>query len=223
VRGARHTDATLDEWVRFVFDHPVKETAWHFDIDAPDLVLPPERAADLIAETFERGAELLRPFTDAQLNQGFWFLVSSGNSNYMCCLTNASVSWPARKRALRAFVPLFREVMATRCTPSLSHLDEPGTALNSACYMWWDIVLLCPPLDARQPREPIHDEVLAVLAELLEIPHDACRESALHGLGHWALNDPAAKTVIDAFLARPDGLRPELLAYARAARTGCIQ
>jgi len=216
-------NATLDEWVRFVFDHPVTETAWHFATDAPDLRLPPERAAHLIAETFERGAELLRPFTDAQLNQGFWFLVSSGNSDYICCLTDASVPMPARTRALRAFVPLFRNVMAARCAASLSHRSESGSALNSACYMWWDIIPLCPPLNAREPREPMHDEVVAVLAELLEIPHDACRESALHGLGHWAPYDPAAKTVIEAFLARSESLRPELLAYARAARTGCIQ
>ena len=216
-------DTTLDEWVRYVFDHPVTETAWHFDTDSEYLVLPPERAAQLLAETFERGGELLQPFTDAQLNQGFWFLVYSGNSEYMRCLTDASVPWPARRRALHAFVPLFRDVMAARCTPSLSHRSEPGTALNSACYMWWDIVLLCPPLHAGERREPLHDEVLAVLAELLEVPHDACRESALHGLGHWALNDPAATTVIDAFLDRSAGLRPELLEYARAARTGCIQ
>jgi len=89
--------------------------------------------------------------------------------------------------------------------------------------MWWDIIPLCPPSSAHEPRTPLHDEILAVLAELLELPHDACRESALHGLGHWALNDPAAKTVIDGFLDRSEGLRPELLAYARTARTGCIQ
>src|SRR3954471_13062880 len=117
-------DTTLDEWVRFVFDHPVTETAWHFDIDAPYLRLPPERAAQLIAETFERGAELLQPYTDEQLNQGFWFLICSGNSEYMFCLTDASVPWPTRRRALRAFVPLFRDVMAARCTPSLSHYSE---------------------------------------------------------------------------------------------------
>ena len=78
-------DATLEEWVRFVFDHPVTEIAWHFDAEAAYLALPPERVACLIAETFERSGELLQPFTDAQLNQGFWFLVYSGNSSYMCC------------------------------------------------------------------------------------------------------------------------------------------
>lgn len=215
-------DLSLAQWIRFVFDHPVADPAWHFDIDAPYHELSASRTADLIAETFESGGALLQPFTDAQLNQGFWFLVSSGSSDYMLCLTDASAPWFLRQRALRAFIPLFRDVMAPRCTASLSHLSEPGGALNSACYMWWDLLPLDAQWEARRPPEPIHAEALAVLGELLAIPHDACRESALHGLGHLALFHPEAVPVIDAFLAAPAGMRPELLDYARQARTGCI-
>jgi hypothetical protein len=215
-------DATLDQWVRFVFDHPVTEVAWHFDIDAPDLGLPPAQAATLMAETFERSVELLRPFTDAQLNQGFWFLLSTGSSGYMLCLTDASVAWPLRRRVLRSFLPLFRDVMAARCTASLSHRSESGSALNSACYMWWDLLPLEGSWYAGRPPDPIHAEALLVLAELLQIPHDACRESALHGLGHLALFRPEAAAIVDAFIERSTDLRPELLAYAEQARTGCI-
>ncbi len=215
-------DATLDEWVRSVFDHPVTEIAWHFDVAAPELPLTKVRTAELVAETFERSGELLRPFTDAQLNQGFWFLICGGNSNYMWCLTDASVPWPERRRALRVFLPLFRDVMATRCAPSLSHRSEPGSPLNSACFMWWDLL----PLDATWPEgrlpEPIHAEALAVLAELLDISHDACRESALHGLGHLAFFHPEVAAVVDAFIERSPDLRPELLDYARAARVGHV-
>jgi hypothetical protein len=215
-------DVTLDEWVRFIFDHPVTETAWHFDIASPGLTLPATQTATLIAQAFERSGELLRRFTDAQLNQGFWFLVSSGSSDYMFSLLDAAVAWPVRRRALRSFVPLFRDVMAPRCTPSLSHRSEPGSALNSACYMWWDLLPLGGPCEAGRPPEPIHAEALAVLAELLEIPHDACRESALHGLGHLALFHAEAAPIVDAFIERSPDLRRELIAYARQARTGYI-
>lgn len=88
------TELSLDEWIRFVFAHPVTDPAWHFDIDAPYHELRASRSAELIAETFERAGELLQPFTDAQLNQGFRLLVSSGSSDYMFCLTDASVPWP---------------------------------------------------------------------------------------------------------------------------------
>jgi hypothetical protein len=217
------SDLALDEWIRYVFDHPVTDPAWHFDIDAPYQEHTAERTAVLIADTFERSGELLRPFSDAQLNQAFWFLASSSSSEYMCCLTYASVPWPLRQRALRSFVPLFRDVMASRCATTLAHRVEPGaTPLNSACFMWWDLLPFDGSWADGQAPRPIDTEVLAVLAELLAIPHDACRESALHGLGHLALFHPEAVPVIDAFLDRSAGLRPELVAYARQARTGRI-
>ena len=54
-----------------MFDHEVTEPAWHFDVNAPWLKISPTRAAELISETFENAGELLRPFSDAQLNQAF--------------------------------------------------------------------------------------------------------------------------------------------------------
>jgi hypothetical protein len=58
---------------------------------------------------------------------------------------------------------------------------------------------------------------------MLALPHDACRESALHGLGHWhhAYPDQTAD-IIDEFLARNEGIRDELRRYAMAARCGCV-
>ena len=217
------SDLSVAEWVSYLFDHPVTDPAWHFDVDSPYLQVDAERAAELIAETFEASGTLLAPFTDAQLNQGFWFLVSPGNSGYMCCLTAPSVAWSTKQRVLRSFVPLFRDVMAARCSPVLRHLDESGSStLNSACFMWWDLL----PLDESDGPEALpasmRGEVLAVLSELLEIPHDACQESALHGLGHWALWHAEARGVIERFIDRSEGLRVELVAYARMARTGCI-
>lgn len=213
----------LNDWIAYLFDHEVTDPAWHFDIDAPYIHLPPAAAAELISETFEKSARLLRPFTDAQLNQGFWFLVSNGGSDHMFCLPDASVPLPLRQRALRSFVPLFEQLMAARCTPVLSHLDEPGTSpLNAACYMWWDILPLHAAPDGDPQNAGFTDDVFSVLGQLLAIPHDACRESALHGLGHWIFYDAKGVAIIDAFLAREQNLRPELVAYAKAARTGCI-
>ena len=213
---------TLPTWVAYLFDHPVESSAWYFAVDAMYLSPGPQRVAELVAETFEQSATLLRPFSDAQLNQGFWFLL--GSSDHMHQLTDASVAWPVRQRAWRSIIPLFREVMAPRCTPALSHLDEPGASpLNLACYMWWDMMPVGPdPTSRDASRRPLDEELLAVMTALLEIPHDACRESALHGLGHWTFKHAPAIAAIDAFLARSADLRPELLAYAKAARTGCI-
>jgi hypothetical protein len=38
------TEATLAEWIDYVFDHPVEDPAWHFSIDSPRLDPAPARS-----------------------------------------------------------------------------------------------------------------------------------------------------------------------------------
>jgi hypothetical protein len=82
---------------------------------------------------------------------------------------------------------------------------------------------------ARQPARKafggaeFDSEVLSVLQRLLAIPHDACRESALHGLGHWSIDYPKVVDIIDQFLSHSPDLRHELIAYAKSAKNGGVQ
>jgi hypothetical protein len=139
---------SLSDWITHVFDHSVADPAWHWSSDAPAWEGSSEDTVAFIADTFERSGELLARFTDAQLNQGFWYLTSAGVSDLMFALVEPGVPLAARLRAIRSFLPLFEQVMAIRCSPHLSHLDEqPANPLNGACYMWWDI-----PPDPRQAR-----------------------------------------------------------------------
>ncbi len=213
---------SLSDWITHVFDHPVSEPAWHWESDAPEWESKAERDANFIAETFERSGELLKSFSDAQLNQGFWYLVSNSCSEFMYSLVEPKVALTLRRRALRSFVPLFEQVMAARCSPHLSHLDESGAnPLNGACYMWWDILAIHGYPDLPE-RAEFDSEVLVVLKQLLLIRHDACRESALHGVSEWAIYYPNVANMVDDFLARTPDLRPELVAYAQSAKVGGV-
>jgi hypothetical protein len=211
---------SLSEWIAYLFNHPVTDPAWHQAMDAPRWQDAAGQVAELIAATFERSGELLARFADAQLDQAFGYLL--GSSDHMLCLVDAKVPLFVRLRALRSFVPLFEQVMAQRCSPHLGHLGEPGAnPLNRACYMWWDILPVCgcPELPERAAFD---QEALQVLERLLAIPHDACRESALHGIGHWVTYYPRLGTVARNFVRQNAGVRPELVAYARAASQGCV-
>lgn len=214
---------SLADWIAHVFDHPVSDPAWHWSLDATEWEGRSEETVAFMAEAFERSGEMLARFTDAQLNQGFWYLVSASCSNFMFALVDPKVPLSTRLRALRSFVPLFEQVMAVRCSQHLSHLDEPhANPLNTACYMWWDLL----PIHGR-PEEPgraeFDAEVLQILSRLLAIPHDACRESALHGVSEWQLYYPSAEGIVDDWLARTVGLRPQLVSYARLAKVGMVQ
>jgi hypothetical protein len=219
-------DARLQLWIEHVFDHPASGPQWYFDADAPLWPGNGDDVPELMAATFERGDELLSALSDEELDQGFWYAVGDGSpSGWSSVLINRSTPAAMRLRVLRSFAPLFEKVMAVRCTQHLSHLSEAGAgALNSSCYMWWDLLNLN---FAASEWVEFRPEMIAVLRRILAIPHDACRESALHGIGHLILdhagNGEGLGNLIEEFLRSNPGVRPELAAYAASARRGCIQ
>jgi hypothetical protein len=94
--------------------------------------------------------------------------------------------------------------------------------------MWWDLLWYRWVFNFRNaPGEatsnPFYAEILLILRRILAIPHDACRESALHGIGHWVRSYPQISGAVDEFLAVTPGLRAEFTEYARRARLGHVQ
>ena len=221
--GERIDSLPFEGWVGHTFDHPAPGPEWYFDLDAPFWAGPASLTVAYVTRLFEDPCPMLAGYSDEQLKQGFWYLLSNGLSDYMCALTDVSVPMTDRVRCVRSFVPVFKNLFAMRCTPHLSHLDEPGAGpLNLACYMWWDIIPFgVTPTDASD-RE-LGEAALGAMADILSIDRVACQESALHGLGHWQRRWPTeVARIIDEFLARTANARAELLAYARSARGGCV-
>jgi hypothetical protein len=216
----------LQVWIDHVFDHAVIDPPWYwagaianYEDEWPEAQ---ETIVVHIAETFEHAGRLLSRFSDEQLDQGFWYLFREGPPDSMGMLLDARVPLACRLRALRSFVPLFEQVMAERCSSHLSYLNEEGAnPLNSACYMWFDEVL-----DRFNPERLIQaqldTDLIGTLRAILTIPHDACLESALHGIGHWVPQYPQLADVAGELLSGSPGLRPELLAYAESARAGNV-
>ncbi|MFN0016765.1 MAG: hypothetical protein ACKVP0_00815 [Pirellulaceae bacterium] len=215
----QHYEGTYLDWIRHVFDHPISNPAWHWDLKADTTEPPPPESVAYLTRLFEE-PEILATYSDPQVNQGFWYLVDNSCSSYMFSLIELGVSWPERQRGIRSIATLFAQLFAHRCSNHLSHFDEVGAgALNLVCYMWWDI------FPARgQDGELLDAELLAVMKRILTLDSVACQESALHGLGHWHMYYPEmVEQIIDEFLARVDSARPELREYAECARRGCVQ
>jgi hypothetical protein len=219
----------LDDWIDHVFDHAVSDPPWYYASAhaTPTPCALEKRGEDVvehIAETFENAGELLSRFSDEQLGQGFWYLFYPGETSFMETLLDSGILLESRRRALRSSVPVFEQVMARRCSSSLSHLpdtDANANDLNSACYMWFDVLL-----DRFRPQKlregQLDADLIATLGAILAIPHDACRESALHGIGHWVRHYPELAGIVDQFLKNNPALPPELVAYARDAKAGNV-
>lgn len=221
--GRHLTDLTFDDWVEHVFAHavPFHGQAWYFEPDCDWWDPTPEQAVAHFTRLCATPGQLTEQFSDGQIAQGFWYLLNNAS---MHALIDASVPLAGRTEAVRLMAQVFRNVFQPRCAPVLSHLDEAGAnALNTICYMWWDILPLFAEPGGHRPN-PIDDACLSVMRETLALANPACQESALHGLGHWAGAYPLfVAGAIDDFLTAQPNLRPELKAYALAARSGCVQ
>jgi len=221
--GERLSNLSFDEFVRFVFDHSVDGPQWYFDLDAPFWAGPGAVTIAYVTRLFEEPEDVLAPYDDAQLGQGFWFLLSNGCSDCMMALYDEAVPVADRARCIASFTNVFRRLFAVRCSPHLSHLDEPGAAaINLPCYMWWNILPLAAAPEDRARRE-IDRAALDVMANVVMLDAIACQESALHGLGHWQHAYPReVEDIIDRFIAARPQARAELLAYAKSSRRGCV-
>jgi hypothetical protein len=217
-------DISFDRWVRFLFDRSVTDPPWYQDADPDTAEAQPERVITYATNLFERAGIFLAQYSDAQVNQGLWCLIGEGYSP-LCALGEASIPLEHRVHCIRSISTVFETCFVPRCTSHLSHLHEPeaGTgALNSVCYMWWDIFPLAGEPENTLRRE-IDEACLSLMETTLQHSSIACQESALHGLGHWKLSYPdRCQGIISTFIQRHPNLRRELLEYAERAKEGNI-
>jgi hypothetical protein len=223
--GKPRSDFSFDEWIIFVFNHPVDDSRleWYWDIEADWWAGPAALTVEYLTEAFENSKRVFEPYSDSQLNQGLWYLASNACSGHMLALMDASVPWPARQRCVHSFQPLYEDCFAKRCTPHLSHLGEPGAGqLNLVCYMWWDILPVAGSPDDPACKE-VNQALLQVMDSALKLDSIACQESALHGLGHWHIRFPEqVESIIQNFLQRSNALPENLRKYALNALSGCV-
>ena len=138
MRAQALTDLTFEDWVAHIFDHDVRDPEWYFDLDAEYWDGPAVTTVRYMTRLFQAPLPILDSYTDAQLNQAFWYLNGAANE-FMHTLLDAKVPMAERIECVRAIETLFVTLFAHKCPPHLSHLDEAGVnPLNGICYMWWD-------------------------------------------------------------------------------------
>lgn len=220
----RIVEASFEEWIEFLFDRPRGETHWSFHGQDLKWKVPEELTATYLAQTFETPKMWMNKFSLQQVADGLAYTWYASMGDYFRLLVTATLPWQLQKRIIAALVPLYQHCFCELCQPGLSHLNEcRDNPLNAVCYMFWDACPLCPHPDDRKLREH-DDECLRVMEQTLRIDHDACRESALHGLGHWASSYPSrVHSIVEQGLKTVrKRLGKELLNYAEQAKTGNV-
>jgi hypothetical protein len=219
--------STIDQyqpWLEHVFDRPVGVPAWYVDIDAHEFPAEAQVVTDLITRTMRRSGTDLLVYSDAQVNQGLFYIFNPANSNTIFAILDETVPLEQKIAAIRSIKLLYKDCFTPRCAPVLGHLDEPGTnPLNAICYMLWDVTPLTY-WEGWNQKDQAYAAVLDVLKFALTSTNRACVESALHGLGHLRYLMPRqVEQIIQRFLSKPHIRNEHLLQYAKDAQKGCVQ
>ncbi len=255
--------ATLEQWLEFVFNNPVRKRGWYWDEDFQSRWEGLELTDTLIVRYMTRlflEPGVLRSYSLDQVEQGLWFLLGESSPD---CSSRALLRHQAalldRVACIQAMSGFFRDFILA-VTPDHFDPNAPTIGVNGAAYMWWDIFPMHSYMRSHVPGptraeallsilekwklgaelhdavlkgladelefeiEPeIHQATLRVMSEVLDLPSETCRFSALHGLGHWHAQHPEqVEQIVDAFLARHKDLRPHLIEYASRARLGSV-
>jgi hypothetical protein len=208
---------SFDEWVAFVFDHPVALMVDdEDDLDCDHLLYHPdwfyedewdwngsiEQYLRNATQLFKEPGFLLQAYRPAQLRQGFWHLAGEID-NWIWGGEFYPASWEAREACLRAMTSLFEHLFIK-------------DALEDTCFMWWDFFRTF----ADKPDPAVQQVMLEVMAEIIRLPSEDCWGAALHGLGH--LDHPGKRAVIEAFMEEHPELDAGWHRYAGAAIEGKV-
>jgi hypothetical protein len=223
-------DVSFEAWVSHVFDHPVLDPQWWWQVSASarpqswDEGADPARTLSYLTRLFRAPQILIPRFTRAQINQGLTYLFDPSCSDHMHVLAVASLPWPDRRACIESMTTLYADLIAPVYGDDLGHTEARSDPERPtyACYMLWDVISLYGGMDhADGPR--INDAVLALFERVLKLRAESCLESVLHGLGHWHLYVPdRTEPIVRRFLSRTD-ISPALRHYAEQAATGMVQ
>ncbi len=221
-------EASFDEWLAYLFDRPESDGSnhWVFGNDSgPAWDVPGAETVQFMAKTYEDPDYWMRRYSKTQIADGLSYTWNSSLSDLDFLMRDDPIPWELRRRAIRALVPLYEKCFRNLCTEGLSHLGEClDNPVNGVCYMLWDV---CPfHGKPENPEQQGTDSAcLAVMAAALRIDHEACLESALHGLGHWNNKYPVQSASIIEQWLKSNGAasRLELRRYASAAAQGGVQ
>lgn len=204
---------SFDEWIKFIFDHAVIDdikSAWYFDKQLDEFWDEwtigekgnLKKQVEYAIQLFQDPMFLLKKFSPAQINQGFWFLLSGATGFGLADLIwKTELPWALREQCILSMVKPFQSIF----------VEIPE---QDSCNMWWD--LLRNFSETRDMKVP--DAMFQALTEILQSAVLACQVSALHGLGH--IEHAGKRQVIEDYLQHTHNLDNDIREYALLAIQG---
>lgn len=189
--------------------------------------------ADLMDETYDLPAAVTldyidRALVDPEIHKQFSReQIVIGVQQFFC---NSCSNFPfyyiedvdetRRVSSIRNLTHLYSNYFERYCTAPVTDVgnDLSDGTFGYLCYMLWDIFVLHPG----NATAPMITAAIDVMDTAINSNNDQCIVSALHGLGHWVPEAPAARHVIQSWLRSPSTENGVVIDYANIAKTGCV-
>jgi hypothetical protein len=205
---------TFEEWLKFVFDHPVLDTTgpsynqkhWYlrdeeWNLSNWDSVLQ----AEFCTALFDEPSVIKTKYSWEQIEEGFWFLL---NEIVQYLIHDINIPWIKRKKLIESMENLYERLFS----------DDPITLTS---FMWWDGLcydyFMKKGVVENEDDLNVQNTALETLKRILKIESLKCQVAALHGLGHVMHKETAS--VINEFLEQHANLPKRIQEYAKC----CIQ
>ncbi len=212
----------------YIFNRPTDEPEWYWQDDEKEYPFDENEAnvCTFFEHLFLNPKIDLAIYNDEQIGLGLNFIFNNACSNLCYDFKMEDVVFEKKIDILKGIENLFEHIFNPRCEKICSAGSQRALSkLNYICYMFWDITPLRIWTGLDQNETEIYNKTIAnIMKTTLQLTNPACVESALHGLGHLALNYPKISVpIIDKYLANKKNKNQSLINYAKAARTGIIQ
>lgn len=205
---------TFEEWFARVSSFESNDHAWSVSDELDGI--PVETVASYMRNLFTNADTLCADVPPQRLCHMIWFVfgLASGYWGHIFCLEDSEQLQIDTLNSVCVFYSDFLDPFF------LLHPTDKSD-FGTAVYMIWDMDNIEGSLFRKLPH--LVEPAFSVLSTALDCRSYSCQISALHGLGHVQhLHPERTEALIDAALAREDHLHPDLIGYAKDARSGNV-
>jgi hypothetical protein len=228
-------NATYDDFVTFVFDHPAYEgqdlevegnriirvieerpREWFWDVDWSwsDVPSDPSHVLALLTQLFTHAGELRGRFTPRQIDQGFQLLLGPvAEELFTHPIWNDQLPWEPRERLVRSTLSLYDDLL------------DVELEVEHVAFMFWDMLLGYrydeDPVATPESRDDARMQLVAaevIRSMLLERNGSWSGPAALHGAHH--VRHPLAYDAVREWLADPANDDEHYREYAQRVLVG---
>lgn len=211
---------SFDNLISFLLLRNDSDFEWYYKDDFWDPEFDNNKMVGFISEFYSRVTKISKDHSQSSIYHALNYTVNTTCGHLGYLISNEAIEAERRVELVDSMFILFRDYFNSECAnTSIRNKVGFNQTINMVCYMWWELVSW-QGIPYRHDMKSIDESILKCLENILRLDNEACKESAIHGLGHWY--DSYPERVESIIAGNRDAIPIELKDYATQAVTGRV-